>query len=280
MADLPIVPDRFKLDRPRRALAQADVGGHQTARPRGHRGGRQRLRRRPRGRADLRLPVREGQGQEARQAAVAELDDQRGHEGGARVAAPGRGVRAARAGRALALGGRLDRRHERHPRRDDPAAQLLRRRGLAGTRADARRSRSSPAARRRSGPSSPSPTGSSTRPSRADPLEDERPASAPTSATIHAPRRRCRQDAKGPRIATEEEALGDRRGLRGPAGDDHQAREERAARESADALRPDDAAARGQQPLRLLAPSGRSPPPSACTRSTRRSPIRARTRAT
>ncbi len=44
----------------------------------------------------------------------------------------------------------------------------------------------------------------------------------------------------------------DRRRLRGQAGHDHQAREERAARESADALRPDDAAARGQQPLRLL----------------------------
>ena len=40
----------------------------------------------------------------------------------------------------------------------------------------------------------------------------------------------------------------------GRAGDDHQAREERAARERADALRPDDAAARGQQPLRLLRP--------------------------
>ena len=41
------------------------------------------------------------------------------------------------AGRPLALGGRLDRRHERHPRRHDPAAQLLRRRRLAGPRADA-----------------------------------------------------------------------------------------------------------------------------------------------
>ena len=58
-------------------------------------------------------------------------------KGALRGAAPGRGVRAARAGGALALGGRLDRRHERHARGDDPPAQLLRRRGLAGPRADA-----------------------------------------------------------------------------------------------------------------------------------------------
>ena len=42
-----------------------------------------------------------------------------------------------RAGRALALGGRLDRRHERDARGDDPAALVLRRRGLARPRADA-----------------------------------------------------------------------------------------------------------------------------------------------
>ena len=71
--------------RARRALAQADVGRDQTARARGRRRGRQRLRRRSRGRADLRLPVREGQRQEAGQTAVAELDDERGDEGGARA---------------------------------------------------------------------------------------------------------------------------------------------------------------------------------------------------
>ena len=65
-------------------------------------------------------------------------------------------------------------------------------------------------------------------------------------------RRAARATTKGPRIGTEEEALAIVARVRGPAGDDHQAREERAARESADALRPDDAAARGEQPLRLL----------------------------
>ena len=39
-----------------------------------------------------------------------------------RRSAARRGACHARAGRPVALGGRLDRRHERHPRRDDPAA--------------------------------------------------------------------------------------------------------------------------------------------------------------
>ena len=69
--------------------------------------------------------------------AVAELDDQRGDEGGVRRAAPGGGVRAPGAGGEVALGGRLDRGHERHARGHDPPAQLLRRRGVARARADA-----------------------------------------------------------------------------------------------------------------------------------------------
>ena len=50
---------------------------------------------------------------------------------------PGVGAGAARAGGSLALGGRLDRRHERDPRGHDPAALVLRRRRLARPRADA-----------------------------------------------------------------------------------------------------------------------------------------------
>ena len=60
-----------------------------------------------------------------------------GDQGRVRLAAPGAELRAARAGRPLALGGRLDRRHERDPRRHDPAALVLRRRRLARPRADA-----------------------------------------------------------------------------------------------------------------------------------------------
>ncbi len=50
---------------------------------------------------------------------------------------PGEEFEPPRGGCALALGGRLDRRHERDPRGDDPPAQLLRRRRLARARPDA-----------------------------------------------------------------------------------------------------------------------------------------------
>ena len=50
---------------------------------------------------------------------------------------PAVGVRQARGGGPLALGGRLDRRHERHPRGHDPAALLVRPRRHARPRPDA-----------------------------------------------------------------------------------------------------------------------------------------------
>ena len=137
MADLPIVPDALPARRARRALAQADDGHPALPRARRRRQRRQRLRRRARGRADLRLAVREGRRQEAGPAAVAVLDDHRRDQAGVRRAAPRRGVPQARGGRALALRGRLDRRHERHARRHDPPALLVRRRRLARPRADA-----------------------------------------------------------------------------------------------------------------------------------------------
>ena len=99
---------------------------------------------------------------------------------------------AARAGRALALGGRLDRRHERHPRGHDQAAQLLRRRRLARAACRRPRSRSWPAARRRSGPSCPSPTGSSTPPSRRTRCRGAA-ASASTGAASTRPRRHAKR---------------------------------------------------------------------------------------
>ena len=52
-------------------------------------------------------------------------------------AAAGRRVRAARAGRAVALGGGLDRRHERDAGGHDPASLVLRRRRVPRARADA-----------------------------------------------------------------------------------------------------------------------------------------------
>src|SRR5262249_55963596 len=88
-----------------RALAQANAGGDGPARPRRRRPRRQRVRRGARGRADLRLPVREGESEQAGQAAVAELDDSHRDEGGAVVPATVRGAGPARAGGQVALGG-------------------------------------------------------------------------------------------------------------------------------------------------------------------------------
>ena len=178
-----------------------------------------------------------------------------------RGAAPRGGARAARAGRALALGGRLDRRHERDACRDDPPALA---RSTAPSRSDAcrrRRSRSSPAARRRSAPSQPEPYWLVD--ARFEPSDD---ADAPLRGPL--PRRRQaadrdrgrRRSRSWPRCAGTERR-------------DHQGREARADREAADALRPHLAAARRQHALRLLGAAHARPPRSDSTRSTRRSPI-------
>ena len=50
---------------------------------------------------------------------------------------PGADLQTLAGCRPLALGGRLDRGHERHPGGDDPPALLVRRRGFAGARPDA-----------------------------------------------------------------------------------------------------------------------------------------------
>ena len=75
--------------------------------------------------------------EEAGEAAVAVVDDAQGDPGGVQRPARRRGDEAARGGRALALRGRLARGDERHPRGLDPAAGGVRRRGVAGPRADA-----------------------------------------------------------------------------------------------------------------------------------------------
>ena len=117
----------------------------------------------------------------------------------------GPGVREPRGGGPLALGGRLDRRHERHPRGHHPPAQ---RASTAPSRWAASRPprwRSWPAARRRSGPSSPSPTGSWTPPSRPPPRtatgrRRRRPVSASTAASSTPPpgRKSWRADRGSP----------------------------------------------------------------------------------
>ena len=130
---------RVQARRARRALQEADERDHAAAQARRRRPRRERVRRRARGRADLRLDVREGERQEARRAALALLDDDGRDQAGARRPAPGGRLRPPRGGGAVALGGRLDRGHERDPRGHDPAALVVRRRRLAGPGADARR---------------------------------------------------------------------------------------------------------------------------------------------
>ncbi len=105
-------------------------------------------------------------------------------------------------------------------------------------------------------------------------------------AQLRADRRRARPPLRGPlprrRAAAAEDGRrgrGGRRGRARPGRRDHQAREDDEEGARPAPLRPHDAPARGQQPLRLLRPAHARPPRSGSTRSTRRSPTRARTRA-
>ena len=155
--------------------------------------------------------------------------------------APGRGVRPPRGGRPLALGGRLDRRHERHARRHHPAALLLRRRRLARPRADP-------------------DAGDPRRPRGRDPRvqarevlarrRQVRAAGGRQGPRLRGPLPRGRQAA--PRVRRR--GRGDRRRRPGPGRRDHQARHDDEEGARAAPLRPDHAPARGQQPLRLLGP--------------------------
>ncbi len=116
----------------------AREGDRAPARPALRRGG-QRLRRGPRGRADLSLRLRVRGACASGEAAVDLVAHRRGHPRRLRGAQARRAVRRARRRGARALGGRLAGRHERHPRGH--------RCGCAGVAA--RRSSRSAACRRR-----------------------------------------------------------------------------------------------------------------------------------
>ena len=75
----------------RRAREEAALGRPQADQGRRDRPDRERLRRRPRGRAHLRLPLRDLEDEEAGRAALAQLDDPEGDRGRLRRAAAGRG---------------------------------------------------------------------------------------------------------------------------------------------------------------------------------------------
>ncbi len=233
---------RRPADHPGRVQARPQRRSGQEAAPRdpppdGRRRGRadrQRLRRRPRGRADLRLPVRDRAGEEAGPAALALLDDQGRDLRGVRGPAPGRGDEAARGGGPLALRGGLARRHERHPRRLDPAARGVRRRRVARPRPDAH-------ARARRAPRG------------GDPRLQARALLARRGEVRRERRAPLRRPLPGRQAAAERgRGQGDRRGLHGQARPDHEAREEGGGRAAAAPLRPDLAPAPRQHAARLL----------------------------
>ena len=233
---------RVQARRARRALEEADERHHQAAQARRRRPRRERLRRGPRGRADLRLDVREGRREEAGRPAVAVLDDHGGDPLGARRPAPRVRLRAAGGGGAVALRGRLDRGHERDARGDDPAALVVRRRGLPGPRADP-------------------DAGADRAPRGGDPRVQAGGLLARRRA-LRAHRRRARPHLRRPlprrRAAAPEDrggGGGDRRRRPRPGGHDHEAREVDEEGARAAPLRPDHAPARGEQPLRLLRPA-------------------------
>ena len=228
-------PARLQARRARRALREADEGGARPAAPRRRRAGRQRVRRRARGRADLHLHLRVREGQEARPAPVAELDDQPGDARGLRPAARRRrSRRPARRGQ-VALGGRLDRRHERHARGDDPPALLVRRRRLARARADADAGHHRPA------------RGGDPRLQAREVLAGRRCLRGRRGAPLRGPLPRRRAAAAEER----RRGAGDRRCRPRRPRRDHQARQDQAQGAPAAAVRPHVAAARGQHALRL-----------------------------
>ena len=173
---------------------------------------------------------------------MAVIDDDRRDQGGVRQPASARRVRAARAGRPFALGGGLDRRHERHASGHDSAPVVVRRRGLARARADA-------------------DAGDHRPPRGGDPRVQARAVLARRRA-VRAHRRRCGPALRRPLSRRRPAAAQDRRGGGGdrhrrsrPAGRDHQARDVDQEGARAAPLRPHFTSARGQHALRLLGPA-------------------------
>ena len=108
-ADLPIIPDQFKLV-PNDERAAKQLKAIHKLEGRRHRPDRQRVRRRARGRAHLRLhlrdlPQREGLQGAPRRSPLDLVDDEAGDPRRLREAAPCRAARAARGCRALPFGG-------------------------------------------------------------------------------------------------------------------------------------------------------------------------------
>ena len=244
MADLPIVPDAFKLvvrdERSKKQMSvitkllkRDDVDAVVNACDAGREG-----------ELIFAWTLREGERAEAGRAAVAVLDDHGGDQA-ARSATCARATEFARLEEAARSRSEADWIVGMNATR---AATIRLRSSFDGAvslgpRADADAGASSPAARRRSARSSPSPTGSSTRSSSRRPAS---PAGATRAATTPAPSRACKTAAEAEAIVAA---------VRGQAGEITKL--EKSTQEGARAapLRPHVAAARGQHALRLLRPA-------------------------
>ena len=182
MADLPILPDQFEVVPRAAARRQGSSSAiEKLLAPRRRRPRRQRLRRRARGRADLRLHrwSRRRRASCRCERALVLVDDRRSaiRDGVRATCAPAPSCDRLERRRALALRGRLAGRHERDARGDRQRPRVAgRRRRLARARADADARHAGRArardprlrARRRTGsstpPSSPTRQGRRTRP--------------------------------------------------------------------------------------------------------------------
>ena len=174
---------------------------------------------------------------------------------------PGRGAAVARGGGPLALRGRLARGHERHARGVDPAAGGVRRRGLARPGADAH-------------------AGAGRAPRGGDPQLRAGAVLARRGAVRGHGRAPLRRPLPGRQAAAlRGRGAGDRR-RRSRA---RPARSRSSRRRSSASSRSCSTTSRACSGTRTACSAsrraGRSRRPSACTRTTRRSPTRARTRA-
>ena len=262
-AHLPAIPSKFALKPIEKSEDRLKVLLKLLKRKDVH-GARQRLRRRARGRTDLPLhrPVREDR--QADPAAVAAVDDARVDPRRLRAPAHRRRDAAARRRRDLPLRVRLAGRHQRHARDDGVQLEVGRLPADdGGPRADA----------------------DARDPGRARGEDPRVRAARLLGAARHVPRRRAastraagstRRSASPTTIPTPRaERLWDEAKARAIAGQlRRQARHRHRGIEADDAepaaaLRPDDAAARGQRPLRLLGAHARCRSRRRSTKSTR-----------
>ena len=263
MADLPILPEKFKLKPRDDEVAEAAEGDPQLLKRddvdqvvNACDSGRE-------GRADLRLHLRDGEGRQAGRAAVDLEHDEAGDQGGVRRAC-GRATRWQPLERAARSRSEADWLVGMNATRA-ATIRLPRRHSAVSSRSAASRRRRSPdrrAASARSRRSSPSRTGSST-------------------ATFEATEQR---GVHGRYLGGEARSASTRRprscrDCEGRPGEITKLEQKEQTERVAAPLRPDEPPARREQRSSASRPAGRSRPRSALRGARRRSPTRARSRA-